>query len=164
MEITMRVPNHPLALNGALEGLVRVSAAELLALHMRGLNMPDLYSSGIVYEQEPPGREFWGTVGQNFNTLVAAKKRGNKPRFIDCEDLAGHRAGELRVEPALIMGVQLALARFGAEAIIAGCLYNARAIAKRSAKRVYHAVVEHPDGEIEDPSRALGMKPRKRRH
>jgi hypothetical protein len=162
MEITMRVPNHPLALNGALEGLVRVSAAELLALLMRGHDVPDLYSSGIRYEQEPPGQEFWGTVAENFKKLQAARKRGGKPRHIDCEDLAGHLAGQHRVAPAVDMGVQNALTRFGAESIIAGCLYPARAVCRRSGKRVYHAVVEHPDGTIEDPSRALGMRPRKR--
>lgn len=154
----MRVPNHPLALNAALEGLVRVSAAELLALLIRGHDVPKLYASGIRYEQEPKGYEKWGTVAENFKELKRAKRERRKTRYIDCEDLAGHRAAEHRIAPALAMGIEAALAMFGAPAIIAGCLYPARAVCKRTGKRMYHAIVRHPDGTIEDPSRALGMR------
>ena len=54
----------------------------------------------------------------------------------DCEDLAAWRCAELRVykgEPA-------------------------RAIAMRSGKKKFHAVVQRADGRIEDPSRRLGME------
>lgn len=59
-------------------------------------------------------------------------------RFGDCEDLAAWRAAELR--------------RSGEE--------GARAIAirLRSGSRVWHAVVQRANGDIEDPSVALGMK------
>jgi len=53
----------------------------------------------------------------------------------DCEDLATWRAAELR--------------RKGIPAM---------AIAKRSGRRKFHAIVVFPDGTIEDPSRRLGMK------
>lgn len=58
-------------------------------------------------------------------------------RFGDCEDLAAWRAAELR---------------------LAG--EDARAIATRlhSGSRVWHAVVQRANGDIEDPSLALGMK------
>jgi hypothetical protein len=52
----------------------------------------------------------------------------------DCEDLASWRCAELRLR-----GVPC------------------RVIVKRTAPTVLHAVVEHEDGRIEDPSRALGM-------
>lgn len=163
MRITMNVPNHPLALNGALEGLVRVSAAELLALLMRGHKIPTLYTSGIRYQEEPRGQEFWGAVADNLKELKRAQKRGDtQTRHIDCEDLAGHLAGQLRVVPAVAMGVENAVEQYGAPAIIAGCLYPALAVCKRTGRRTYHAIVEHPDGTIEDPSRALGMTPKRR--
>jgi len=53
----------------------------------------------------------------------------------DCEDLAAYRAAELRVA-----GIP------------------ARAAVIRTGPRMYHAVVMHPDGSIEDPSKRLGMK------
>jgi predicted transglutaminase-like cysteine proteinase len=53
----------------------------------------------------------------------------------DCEDLAAWRAAELR--------------RAGVAAM---------AVAKRSGKKKFHAVVVFPDGTYEDPSRRLGMK------
>jgi len=72
---------------------------------------------------------------------------------------------ELRVAPILALGsLDRALATFGARAIAAGRLYPARPVCKRTGRKTMHALVEHPDGRIEDPSRALGMKvPNRRR-
>lgn len=58
-----------------------------------------------------------------------------KSRKGDCEDLAAYRAAELR----LFYGIP------------------ARAVAYRSGKRKFHAVVLYPSGELEDPSKRLGM-------
>lgn len=52
----------------------------------------------------------------------------------DCEDLALYRAHELR-----IAGIP------------------ARVRVYRASPKTMHVVVQHPDGRIEDPSRALGM-------
>jgi len=69
---------------------------------------------------------------------VAAEKWG------DCEDLAAYRAAELRVN---------------------GSDPDARVMTYKTGPRRYHAVVERGNGEIEDPSAALGMPiPRNRRH
>ena len=57
----------------------------------------------------------------------------------DCEDLASWRAAELR-----IAGVP------------------AQAAVVRTGPRRFHAVVRYPDGQIEDPSRRLGMLKGKR--
>lgn len=59
--------------------------------------------------------------------------------FGDCEDLAAWRAAEIRLKglPAFVRVV-------------------------RSGRRSFHAIVQRPDGTIEDPSKVLGMKPRKR--
>lgn len=130
----MVVPDIPVALNAALEGLVRVNVALLVAGLRSGHPVPPLYSSGVRYHREPGGREWWQTVADNL-----VDKRA------DCEDLAAHRSAELRVG-GLLVGVD----------------YPARAVCVRTGKRTYHAVVRHPDGRIEDPSRVLGMKSRRR--
>jgi hypothetical protein len=52
----------------------------------------------------------------------------------DCEDLASWRCAELRLRGA-----------------------RCRVVTKRTGPTVLHAVVEHEDGTIEDPSRKLGM-------
>lgn len=163
MKLTMVVPDVPAVLNQALEGLVRVNAAMLIAGLLVGRPVPPLYRSPLRYKQEPPGREWWQTVADNQAVPHA-----------DCEDLASHKTGELRVAPLVLLSIRLgdvksALAAIGGgdfhdgiDAVIAGDLYPARAFCKRTGKRTYHALVEHPDGRIEDPSIALGMKRRRR--
>jgi hypothetical protein len=158
MLITMRVPDHPATLNAALEGLVRVNVGQLIALGVQGIRLPTLYTSGIRYGEEPPGREWWQTVADNFSELE--KYKGTKKKSTtDCEDLAGHRAAELRCLPLWLCAEQelpdVAAALASGE--LAGI--PARAVCIRTGKRVYHAVVKWPDGSIEDPSRRLGMKP-----
>jgi len=55
----------------------------------------------------------------------------------DCEDLAAYRVGELRVS---------------------GADEGARVVIVKTGPRTLHAVVQRSNGEIEDPSRALGMR------
>lgn len=57
----------------------------------------------------------------------------------DCEDLASWRAAELQQQ--------------GEQAI---------ADVRRSGERLWHAFVIRANGAVEDPSRILGMRPRKR--
>ncbi len=61
-----------------------------------------------------------------------------KKRFGDCEDLAAWRTAELIVRKGV----------------------PARIRVIRTGRKTMHAVVELPDGSIEDPSRRLGMKGR----
>lgn len=161
MWITLRVPDHPMPLNAALEGLVRVNVSQLVALAMQGIRLPKLYESGIRYGEEPPGREWWQTVADNFSELEKYKDT-KKRSTTDCEDLAGHRAAELRCMPLWLC--ELDELPDVAAALAAGDIEGipARAVCIRSGKRVYHAVVQWPDGTIEDPSRKLGMRPKKR--
>lgn len=56
-------------------------------------------------------------------------------RHGDCEDLCGWRVGEIRNAGA-----------------------QARAHAYRTSTRMWHVVVVHPDGRVEDPSKILGMR------
>ncbi len=66
--------------------------------------------------------------------------QGLRKKFLDCEDLAAWRASELQ--------------RLG---------INAQALVIRSGPKTFHAVVRWPDGRIEDPSRRLGMKGRRKK-
>lgn len=95
----------------------------------RGEQAPNLYPSGVRYEEEPPGLELW----QDVPTAL-------RMRIADCEDLACWRVAELRV-------------RYG---VMARCFIIPQL--QDSGSYLYHIVVQHPDGRIEDPSRALGMK------
>ncbi len=88
---------------------------------------PALYESGVVYEAEPEDREHWQDIPETLGV-------GNG----DCEDLACWRIAELRVRA------------------------NERAtpyITWRDLddRRVYHVAVHRVGGEVEDPSRLLGM-------
>lgn len=126
MRVTIEVPNDPVLLEALLEALTGINATILSrASEVLSGDMPMLYDAGIRYQREPRHREEWQTVLGNF-------KRG----IGDCEDLATHRAAELRAyegEPA-------------------------RAVVRRTGPRTLHAVVERADGTIEDPSKMLGMR------
>lgn len=90
---------------------------------------PLLYESGVRYQEEPPGAEDW----QDIPTCLAFG-------YGDCEDLACWRAAEYRE-------------RFG---IAANPCFTCEVQA--DGARLYHIMVELPDGRIECPSRVLGMR------
>lgn len=90
---------------------------------------PRLYDAGVRYELEPPNREDWQDVPTNL-------RRGTA----DCEDLAAHRAAELRVF----------------DGIAAFPTFNWRV--RSEGAYLYHIQTGYPDGRVEDPSRRLGMK------
>lgn len=151
----MVVPDIPIALRQALEGLTRVNAAMLLGALVAGRPMPSIYMHGARYEREPGAREWWQTVADTYAVKAS-----------DCEDLATARTAELRLAPLMFFPNvvrKLPHAPELRDAIIAGALYPARAITKKTGPRTYHALVEHPDGRIEDPSRKLGMPGPRRR-
>lgn len=90
-------------------------------------NTPTLYQSAVLYKLENK-TEIWQDVRSTLS-------RG----FGDCEDLACYRIGELQAQ--------------GINAMPYITWRNRR----DGSGVVYHALVRHPDGMIEDPSRALGM-------
>lgn len=116
------------ALDAALEGLVLLGVADLQRGMVGGGLVPTLYTSGVRYERER-GTERWLLPSQ----VLGQHRRG---RGSDCEDLAAWRAAECRVS---------------------GEDPDARAVVRRSGPRTWHALVEHGDGTLEDPSRILGM-------
>lgn len=92
-------------------------------------NTPELYKSGVRYEEEPPGQEDW----QDIPTCL-------RLRTGDCEDLACWRAAEYQV-------------RHGIKAVP-----TFTSQLRPNGSYLYHITVQLPDGRIEDPSRKLGMR------
>lgn len=92
-------------------------------------NTPNLYESGVRYEEEPPGQEDW----QDIPTCLRMKVG-------DCEDLACWRAAEYRVRHGIAATPVFTFKR------------------RSSGGYLYHITVRLPDGRIEDPSRRLGMR------
>jgi hypothetical protein len=107
-----------------LEGLIAADVAYLLDTP----NTPWLYESGVVYEEEPDGRDHW----QDIPTTLAL-------RVGDCEDLGSWRVAELRVR-----------SREHAKPVIRSSIIGHRT--------VYHVAVQRADGRLEDPSKRLGMR------
>jgi hypothetical protein len=91
--------------------------------------VPPLYTTGVRYEEEPPGQEDWQDVRTTLKKGVG-----------DCEDLACWRAAELRVR----------------DGVDAWPTYLWRA--RPRGGMLYHIQTEYPDGRVEDPSRRLGMR------
>lgn len=112
-----------------LDALTRIDLQEIIAANGK---LPPIYESGVRYEPEPEGQEDWMTALALFQ-LPANKRVG------DCEDLACWRAAELQMR-----------------GIAAHPVFVWRKMPNGS--HLYHIVVRHPNGDIEDPSKRLGMK------
>lgn len=89
---------------------------------------PSIYDGLIRYEAEPDGLELWASTPALFAR-----------RFGDCEDLAADRVSQLQ-----LAGVPAATALSLEERSVTGDRW--------------HVLVQHPNGRIEDPSKALGMR------
>lgn len=125
LHVRINVPPIPEAIEAVAEGLVRLNVALMRFGDERGVELPPLYDSGIVYRREPRGREWWETADDV--AALATKRSG------DCEDLAAYRAAELRYWDGEL----------------------ARVVIIRTRRRTFHAIVEREDGTLEDPSRIL---------
>ena len=89
---------------------------------------PWLYESGVVYEEEEDERDDWNDIPETYALRVG-----------DCEDLAAWRVAELR-------------ARRGEHAIPR---VSVQTVGLRTK---YHVTLRRADGQLEDPSRLLGMR------
>lgn len=108
-----------------LEALVRLN---VLYLNDHP-DTPELYSSGVRYKREPPGKEDWLSIPE-------AIKRG----VADCEDLCCWRAAELRFDGFQAMA------------------FSSREPSK-GPRPLFHVRVRLGGGRIvEDPSAVLGMR------
>lgn len=133
LHVRIDVPPVQPALEALAEGLVLLNCWYLDHARSKGIELPDLYESGVVYRREPSGREWWETAADLLSVVSG--------RSGDCEDLAAMRCAELRV--------------YDGE--------DARVVVKRTTRGTFHALVEHEDGVIEDPSRILILQERKRK-
>lgn len=125
MKVEIHVPSTPEAIEAVAEGLVGLNCYLLDAAAKRGIRLPRLYESGIRYRRELPGHEWWESI----TDVVGIHGIGEG----DCEDLAAIRAAELRYYDG-----EAARVRIG-----------------KTARGSFHAIVEHEDGTLEDPSRIL---------
>jgi hypothetical protein len=133
----INVPPVPAALEALAEGLVQLNVWFFEQAAEHGVEMPDLYDTDVVYRREPPGREWWENAVDVRG--VVSNRSG------DCEDLSGYVAAWLRVFEDDHASV--------------------RVVPTRAGK--FHAIVEHEDGTLEDPSRVLVRMERarqRRRH
>lgn len=110
---------------------IRMSLELLTALNRLWLRFypktPSIYSSGVLYRREGPGREVW-------QTIPAAIASG----YADCEDLACWLAAEYRES-----GVS--------------CWPDIKVKRRSNGSILAHVIVRFPDGREEDPSARLGM-------
>ena len=124
---TISDPNKFRVMHHLLEALIGANLAYLVD-HP---NTPPLYKAGVVYLAEPDGVDEWQDIPDTLDR-----------RSGDCEDLACYRVAELR-----LWGVA------------AKPFVSVQILPDSRGKPVttYHITVRHPDGQIEDPSRILGM-------
>jgi len=93
---------------------------------------PSIYSGGVRYVAELPGREQWRDLPTILSSGVG-----------DCEDLATARAAELQARGVRARAVPRVVSR--------------RPNSVGGFNELVHIVVRLPGGAIEDPSAALGM-------
>lgn len=91
--------------------------------------IPSIYRSGVRYVRDEPGQEDWCDV-------LEILKQG----FADCKSFAAWRVAELR-ENGIAARCEITNPRYLPGNVL-----------------LYHIRVRWPDGRIEDPSIALGMK------
>lgn len=88
LHVRVNVPPIREAIEAVAEGLVRLNVVLMEYGDRRGVELPELYRSGVVYRREGPGKEFWQS---GLDVLGVASRRSG-----DCEDLAAYRVAELR--------------------------------------------------------------------
>ena len=137
----------PRSLEAICEGLVRQNVEQLEVAARRGQRLPRLYDSGAVYRRDPPGREWFRSAsrvlrpqpswcgddacGQCRGSRGLLGLCGPRLRWFDCDDGAALVAAEHRH-------------------------YHRRrsrvAVVQTSTPGLLHAIVQHPDGALEDPT------------
>lgn len=108
-------------------------------------NIPDLYQAGVVFRREP-----WAGVVDEFADIPTILERG----WGDCDDLVSYRVAWLKERA-------YGFDQRGREPDAGIKIYwrKPRRSAAFNGKRgrLFHAQVRRQNGEVEDPSRLLGM-------
>lgn len=113
---------------GFLRGVVACNRIIIRECKAKGHPLPELYRSGVRYEREP-----W-TTHEEFADALTVLSRG----WGDCDDLCAWRVAEL-----LEKGEQANVRIYWRP--------------KRQGNRMMHCQVRRGNGDIEDPSRFLGL-------
>lgn len=140
MKVTVTIPSElsnrerVKVAKGFLRGVVAVNR-----LLIKKGKLPPLYRADVLYKREPQGEE-------TFVDGLTVYKRGHG----DCAHLAAWRVAEL--QESLLAAI--AAGKASPDARMPGLrLYM------RPKHRTVHVQVRHSNGDIEDPSRFLGMVP-----
>ena len=107
--------------------LLEALVAENVAYLRSHPDTPQLRDSGVRYVEDPPWREEWKDIAETLS-----RKAG------DCKDLVAWRLAELRLQ-----GEVAATARV--------------TVYEDGARVINHITIRRADGQIEDPSRELGL-------
>lgn len=127
-----------------LEALTTANMAYLLAVP----STPLLYQAGILYVNEPDGRDDWQDIPETI-----------KRREGDCEDLACWRVAELRRAGEVGTRHRITVSELKDSRGNPVTTYHITVIRSRLAPPLPHqAPIVRPGEQIEDPSRILGMK------
>lgn len=136
-----------------LEGLVKVNEHHINQSFRRakaglGSPIPPLFSTGIRYQEDPPGKENWRDI------YAILQHIANGAKGIDCDQIVCWRVAELRC------------AGIDAEPVIKWQHLTREIAIKLGFKPQFvpneglwlvHCCVRFPDGSIEDTSKLLGM-------
>lgn len=115
--------------NEMLQVLLDALAAIDCELLARRPDIPDIYASGVRYEEEPPGCEDW----QDAATCLRMGKA-------DCDDLSCWLTAQRRVR----------------EGVDARSVWKSKK--REDGGYLYHILTKLPDGRVEDPSYVRGMR------
>lgn len=126
--VSITVPNAQAALNRALRILDGLNATLMIDATRRGVTVPSAYDLAARGLLRYKAESMGREWWQTFVDNFAE-------RAGDCEDLASHTAQHNRLFRGL----------------------NCWSECVRSSPTVYHAIVRHSDGSIEDPSMPLGL-------
>lgn len=129
----------------ALEALTATNEWHLREAIKRGEPLPRLYDSGVFYQEEPPGQEDW----LDYPTLLKEGKG-------DCEDLGCALTAERRVYDGIKSRPVLKW-KFITSNDLRMRGYPSKII-PREGIYLIHILSQLPWGELEDPSKILGMK------
>lgn len=149
-------PEHFAPLQIALEGMTKVNEWHIAralkkAMKGEGKPIPPLYASGVRYQEDPPGHEDW-------RDCYGVMQRG----VGDCDQLTSWRTAELRVagidaEPVLKWQWIPRDVFIKSQKSEKDRREWARKLGNQKGVWMVHCLVRYPDGEIEDPSKILGM-------
>jgi hypothetical protein len=125
LHVRVNVPAVPAMLEALAEGLVLFNVELIKHALERGVQLPYILDTNLVYRNEPVGREWWESASDLLHVVT--------DRSGDCEDLSSYHAAWCRVFDDDHASVRVFENPSGS----------------------LHAVVEHEDGTIEDVSREL---------